>query len=84
LASVRNHGHELRYCEAWKKWLVWTGTHWSYKAQGPVLQRAKQTIKQLLRQAEHLDDEAYKACLTHIKRSLSTAGFPIVTEKFFQ
>jgi putative DNA primase/helicase len=74
LALVRAHGQDLRYCEIWGKWLIWTGTHWSYRAQGPVFQKAKQTIKQLLRQAEGLNDVLYKAWLAHIKRSLSTAA----------
>ena len=25
---VRLHGENLRYCHPWRKWLVWTGTHW--------------------------------------------------------
>jgi putative DNA primase/helicase len=74
LTLVRDHGQDLRYCEIWNKWLIWTGTHWSYRVQGPVFQKAKQTIKHLLHQAEELDDDRYRAWLTHIKRSLSTAA----------
>jgi putative DNA primase/helicase len=80
LAFVRDHGEDVRYCEAWKKWLHWTGTHWSAKAQGPIFQRAKATIKQLLLRADPSDDDEYRAWLTHIKRSLSTAALKAMVE----
>jgi putative DNA primase/helicase len=25
---IREHGRDIRYNTAWKKWLVWNGTHW--------------------------------------------------------
>ena len=80
LAFVHDHGTDVRYCEAWKKWLIWTGTHWSYKVQAPVLQKAKQTIKALLRHAAQLTDDEYRAWLAHIKRSLSTAALKAMVE----
>jgi putative DNA primase/helicase len=80
LAFVRDHGEDLRYCEAWKKWLIWDGTHWNCDMQAPVLQKAKATIKRLLRNAARLDDDAYKAWLVHIKRSLSTAALKAMVE----
>jgi len=74
LAFVRDHQQDVRYCEAWKKWLLWTGTHWSYRAQGPIYQKAKHTIRQLLRAAATLPDDECAAWMVHIKRSLSTAA----------
>jgi hypothetical protein len=44
LAFVRDHQADVRYLEAWGKWLHWSGTHWSYDVQGPIMQRAKTTI----------------------------------------
>jgi len=74
LAFIRDHGRDLRYCEAWKKWLLWTGTHWRHDLQAPVMQKAKATIKRLLRQGEHLDEDALSLWMKHIKRSLSTSA----------
>jgi putative DNA primase/helicase len=74
LAFVRDHGQVLRYCYAWKSWLVWTGTHWQRDEIGQVHQLAKQTVKRLARQAEGLDDAEAKALLAHIKKSLSKSS----------
>jgi putative DNA primase/helicase len=75
LALVREHGQHLRYCYAWKSWLVWTGTHWQRDETGSVPQAAKRTIKRLARHAEDLDaDTAVKALMAHVKTSLSKAS----------
>jgi P4 family phage/plasmid primase-like protien len=71
LAFVRDHGHNLRYCYAWKSWLVWTGTHWERDETGRVQQFAKRTIKRLARQVEQLPEDLARALLAHIKKSLS-------------
>lgn len=73
-AFVDEHGALLRYCYPWKAWLVWTGTHWQRDTTGRVPQLAKQTIKRLARQIEHLDEVAAHALLAHIKKSLSKAS----------
>jgi putative DNA primase/helicase len=73
-AFVQDHGQNLRYCYPWKAWLVWTGTHWQRDTSGRVAQFAKQTIKRLARQVEHLDESAATALLAHIKKSLSKAS----------
>jgi putative DNA primase/helicase len=71
LAFVRDHGQNLRYCYPWKSWLVWTGTHWQRDEIGHVHQLAKQTVKRLARHAEDLGDDAAKALMAHVKKSLS-------------
>jgi putative DNA primase/helicase len=80
LAFVCDHAADVRYCEAWKKWLHWTKTHWSYHTQGPVLQKAKQTIRRLLRETEHVPEAALPVWMAHIKRSLSTAALKAMVE----
>ena len=62
-ALVGEYGQDLRYCWPWRKWLVWTGTHWHGDDAGAVRQKAKQTIKRLARLAEDLDDAAAKALM---------------------
>jgi putative DNA primase/helicase len=79
-AFVRDHGQDVRYCHPWNVWLVWTGTHWQRDLSGAVMRLAKQTVKRLARQAEHLDDEAAQALMAHIKASLSTAKLKALIE----
>ena len=74
LAFVREHGQDLRYCEQWGKWLVWSTTHWRYDQHAPVMQKAKATIRRLLRETPDLDEDGMAAWMSHIKRSLSTAA----------
>jgi putative DNA primase/helicase len=75
MALVRDHGTDLRYCEAWKAWLVWNGTHWQRDTTGEVMLHAKQTIRHMAALAEHLHDEgAIRALLDHVRKSLSTAS----------
>jgi putative DNA primase/helicase len=71
LQFVRDHHQDVRYLEAWGKWLHWTGTHWCYDVQGPIMQRAKATVRGLLRRAADLDGEELAAWMQHIKTSLS-------------
>jgi putative DNA primase/helicase len=71
LAFVRDHHADVRYLEAWGKWLHWTGTHWDYEVQGPIMQRAKATIKRLLRHCATLEGEALAQWMKHIKASLN-------------
>jgi putative DNA primase/helicase len=97
LALVRDQGQNIRYCYAWKSWLVWTGTHWQRDSSGAVMQCAKETVKRLARHAETLDDVPAKTLMTHVRASLSTAklkamvesardeqGIPVQPEKFDQ
>jgi P4 family phage/plasmid primase-like protien len=79
-AMVGEYGQDLHYCWPWRKWLVWTGTHWHGDDAGAVRQKAKQTIKRLARLAEDLDDAAAQALMTHIKKSLSTAAIKAMIE----
>jgi putative DNA primase/helicase len=47
---VARHGQNLRYCPAWKKWLIWDGKRWRKDDTGEILRQAKETIR-----AFHLD-----------------------------
>jgi putative DNA primase/helicase len=80
-ALVRDHGRDLRYCWPWKKWLRWTGSYWRADETGAVRQKAKQVIKRLAGNAEHLeDDSAVKALMKHVKTSLSMAATKAMIE----
>ena len=34
---LREHGDSIRYMAAWKKWLVWNGTHWETDEGGALI-----------------------------------------------
>jgi putative DNA primase/helicase len=54
---VMLHGADLRYCFAFKKWMVWDGKRWTVDETGQALRRAKDTIISLLRQAAEAKNE---------------------------
>jgi len=72
-AFADDHWLNVRYCSAWKTWLLWNGTHWERDADGTVMQWAKHTIKHLATLLHGMDNDQSKALLSHIARSLSTA-----------
>ena len=70
---VEKHGADMRYCEAWSRWLVWDGKRWTIDETGQVMRWAKDTIKGMGVELQEIEGEAeLKAFLAHIKRSLST------------
>ena len=42
---VRQHGENIRYCSAWRKWLGWEGSHWKINDTGQVERMAKETVR---------------------------------------
>ena len=58
---VARHGHDLRFCHLWGKWLVWDGTRWASDTRGDVMARAKDTIAALRTEAESLDGREREA-----------------------
>ena len=34
---MREHGRDVRYNAAWKKWLVWNGKHWEVDESGALI-----------------------------------------------
>ena len=52
------HGRDIRYVPAWKKWLVWNGKHWETDEGGTLVQaKGLETIRniydELLKTADH-------------------------------
>ncbi len=71
---VRRHGHELRYCHPWAKWLVWDGTRWRPDDTAEVMRRAKETVSSLYEEAARSpDDEARRRLGAHALKSESEA-----------
>ena len=68
------HGHEVRYCHAWGKWLVWDGQRWAIDDRGRLHQLAKDTARGMLGEAAtEIDDEKRKNMQ---KRALTTDSRP--------
>lgn len=62
LRLVRQHGRDLRYCEALGGWLVWDGRRWAPDLTGDAVQRAKATARQIYAEAkDEPDEDASKA-----------------------
>jgi len=68
---VRAHGPDLCYCHPWKQWFIYNGQRWRIDDTGEVMRRAKQTVKVMAAELEHMDDNQAKAWLNHIKGSLA-------------
>jgi putative DNA primase/helicase len=54
---IELYGEELRYCHAFKKWLVWDGARWAVDDTDQARRLAKQAILEFLRQAVDKGDE---------------------------
>jgi len=64
------HGRDLRYCCAWKTWLVWDGRRWRLDDTGEVERRAKETVRAIYAEAAAEPDEKRRKRLAgHATRS---------------
>lgn len=69
---IAHHGQDLRYCFPWGSWLVYDGTRYAVDESGEIHRRAKQTVKEIYREAASAaDDETRKALAKHAVRSES-------------
>lgn len=55
---VGAHQSEVHYCWPWKKWLIWSGTHWSSNTNGEIYRRATGTIRDLYQYGADLASQA--------------------------
>lgn len=65
-ALVTTHGLNLRYCYAWGRWLIWSGTHWRTDDTGEIMRRARATLKTLAARALDAED---RPLVKHLVRS---------------
>ncbi len=54
---VARHGHDLRYCHRWNKWMVWDGRRWQIDDTGEVMRRAKDAAKGIYCEAADAGDK---------------------------
>ncbi|HHT9136449.1 MAG TPA: DNA primase family protein [Candidatus Wunengus sp. YC60] len=53
---VAQHGNKIRFCFAWKKWLIWDGKAWHVDNDGQILRLAKDTVKRIYEEAATIAD----------------------------
>lgn len=54
---VALYGGDIRYCFAWKQWLVWNGIRWEVDNSGALRRLCKDMIRRWYKEAASLDDE---------------------------
>jgi putative DNA primase/helicase len=60
---IAHHGEKVRYCYAWRKWLVWTEARWERDDTGRVHRLAKETVRGIYREASDAEDEERRKAL---------------------
>ncbi|BBM86655.1 phage/plasmid primase, P4 family [Candidatus Uabimicrobium amorphum] len=69
---VKRHGHKIRYCHAWGKWLVWDGTRWEIDTTEEIVRLAKDTVISIYHEADMAKSEKeYNRLIKHAERSQS-------------
>ena len=63
------HGHILRYCWPWCKWLGWDGQRWAMDQEGHAQRLAKETILAMYPEAAKLPDHERPALIKHAQES---------------
>ncbi len=53
---IAQHGDKIRFCFAWRKWLVWDGKTWHIDNNGQILRLAKDTVKRIYEEAANILD----------------------------
>jgi putative DNA primase/helicase len=49
---VYHFGERIRYCFAWKKWVIWNCTRWATDQTGEIQQLAKQVVRRIYREVQ--------------------------------
>lgn len=72
---IHVYGDRLRYVPAWRKWLVWNGSHWEKDDTGQANRWAKVIARRLTVDAMSIQDaDKRKAALNLARRGESSAG----------
>ena len=54
---IKEHGKDIRYNAAWKKWIVWNGRFWETDESGAMVQeKALATVRNIYREINKTDD----------------------------
>ena len=78
---IARHGPDIRYCYAWSRWMVWTGTRWVRDEAGRAHRLAKETVRGIYQEAAGAEDEnRRKALAKHAARSEAEAKIRAMLE----
>lgn len=55
---VREFGSEVRYCHAWKSWLIWDGRRWRRDEAGEIFDLARRIPAVIAAEAAHFTEQA--------------------------
>jgi putative DNA primase/helicase len=70
---IARHGADIRYCETWKRWLIWAGTHWQEDKTQAIVRLAKETVRNIYAEAANtIDPHDRKALIQHGVKSESS------------
>lgn len=64
------HGHDMRYCHSWGRWLIWDGKRWALDTSGAAERLAKDCVRQMYTSASRIEDEALRK--TIVKHALKS------------
>jgi len=54
---IREHGRDIRYNTAWKKWIVWDGTHWKIDEGGALIhEKNLETVRNIYNELSKTND----------------------------
>ena len=53
---VYHFGEQIRYCHAWKRWLIWDGVRWVVDQSGQIYQLAKKVVRKIYREVQSVND----------------------------
>ena len=95
---VARHGDKIRFCHPWGKWLVWDGKRWKVDDTAAVRRLAKDTVRQVIAEANLLDDKAQRRALIQwglqsesrkaiddmLKLAASEPGIPVLPDELDQ
>ena len=74
-AFVRDHGDDVRFVFAWKRWLMWSGKNWQADRTGLAMQLGKESVRRLSAIIPTIEDgEACNKFVRHIMYSWSVRG----------
>jgi len=60
---MTQHGPGVRYCNLWKKWLLWDGKRWLIDETQQVKRYARETVRRLYEEASAIEDPKWRKTL---------------------
>ena len=71
---VYHFGDEIRYCHAWKTWLIWDGCRWCPDETNHISELAKKTVRRIYEEAKKTEDDGKRQALA--KHAVSSESEP--------